>query len=78
MEKIDKYCNEELYRETADELDVHIDLVKDVVNVQSEFTKKIIKKGFFESIRYVYLGAIKPRHKKIQKMNDMQGKQFNI
>lgn len=73
----DRFCNEQLYRETAEELNVNIELVKDIVNVQSEFTKDTIKKGAFESIRYVYLGGIKAKHSKVQRLNEAMGKDFN-
>jgi len=71
-----QYCNDELYKETARECKVSEELVEDIASIQSEFTKNKIKKGAFESIRYVYLGAIKARHRKIQQMNDAQGKEL--
>ncbi len=78
-----KICNDELYEEVANELkgkysflqDISSDTVREIVNTQSLFTVKTIKKGAFESVRYVYLGKIAARLRKVQKINEQRGKQ---
>ena len=72
-----RFCNEEIYRETSEDLKVDLELVKNIVNVQSEFTKDTIKRGAFESIRYVYLGIIKAKHNKVQRINEAMGKDYD-
>lgn len=72
---MENVCNDKLYQEVAKELNLPENLVKEVVHAQSLFTHKTIKKGAFESIRYVYLGKIAAKLRKIQKLNDIMGKQ---
>lgn len=63
-----KICNEELYDEVSRELDIHKDIVKEVIHTQSIFTLNTIKRGLFESIRYVYLGKITIKLGKLKSM----------
>lgn len=75
--KIDQnqVCNDILYKEVSQELGVSEVLVREIVQVQSEFTKMIIQRGEFEAIRYVYLGKIEANYRKVQHINDRLGKQ---
>ncbi len=63
-----RYCNEQVYYEVAENLEVPEQLVKDIFNAQSEFTAKIIKRGAFESVTFVYLGKIKAKLRAVSKI----------
>ncbi len=63
----DDTCNEELYNEVAEKLNISPELVKDIVNAQSLTTVKNMKN--LENTRYVYLGAIKFNKGKFLKLN---------
>lgn len=69
-----KIANEEIYEEIAEELNIPIELVKEVHNAHSDFTIKIIITGAFESIIYPYLGKIKAKLRSVQKVTNMLGK----
>lgn len=62
-----KYCNEDIYDEVSEELKVNINLVKEVVSANSEYTVSIIHQGAFESVIYPYLGKIKAKLRSIQR-----------
>lgn len=90
---MDKFCNKELvehtYREINKDRDINepiigMDIIEEVVNAQSKFTEVKMKEGSFETITYKYMGKIKPRHKRLQKMSkqrkskkDGEGQQTN-
>ena len=69
----DKICNKELYAEVAKELNESESLVEEIIKIQSKFTIEVMERGAFETILYPYLGKIKPRLKKVQMINHMQG-----
>lgn len=62
-----KFINEELYEETAEELGVEVELVREVVSANAEFTAKVIHQGAFESVIYPFLGKIKAKLRGVQK-----------
>lgn len=62
-----KYCNEEIYEEVSEELKINIDLVKEVISANSEYTVRVIHQGAFESVIYPYLGKIKAKLRSIQR-----------
>lgn len=62
-----KYCNEEIYEETAEELGVDIELVREVVDYHSKFIVSIIFQGAFENVILPYLGKVKAKLRSIQK-----------
>lgn len=63
-----KICNDDLYDEVSKEMDIPIDIIKEVVHTQSIFTLNTIKRGLFESVRYVYLGKITIKLGKLRHM----------
>ena len=65
-----KLCNEELYKEVAEEFSLTSEMVRDIiVEGQSKFTTVIMKSGTFDSIRWPYLGVFKAKTKLIQVLN---------
>ncbi len=70
---MENVCNEGLYDEVASDLGLPKELIKSIANAQSLFTKHIIETGLFEGVRYVYLGKITAKVKKIQQLNEAQG-----
>jgi len=63
-----RFCNEEIYEEVSEELQVDINLVHEVAKAHSEFSKMIIETGAFENITLPYLGKLKAKLKSVQKM----------
>lgn len=61
------YCNEELYEETAEELDISISLVKEIVHANSQFIRRVIETGGFENVILPYLGKVKSKPRSVQK-----------
>lgn len=70
---MEKVCNNELYLEVSKELELNEGLIKDIIQAQSQFTKMIMERGAFEGVRYVYLGKICAKLKKVQMMNHVMG-----
>lgn len=62
-----KIVNEQLYEETAEELGIDIELVKEVVSANAEFTARVIHQGAFESVIYPFLGKVKAKLRGVQK-----------
>lgn len=69
----EKICNKELYEEVAKELKEPESVIRDVVKAQSDFTFDVMDRGDFENITYVYLGKVKAKLSKIQKLNEARG-----
>jgi len=63
-----RFCNEEIYEEVSEELQVDINLVREISKAHSEFARQIIETGAFESIILPYLGKIKAQTRKVQRM----------
>lgn len=63
-----KFCNEEVLADVAEELDLSLDVVRDIVDAQSAFTARTMKAGGMETIMYVYLGKFKVGLYQVQKM----------
>ncbi len=70
---MENICNQELYDEVARELNISSDEVEKIVKAQSQYTRHIIEVGKFEGIRYVYLGKIAAKTRKVQQLNQAQG-----
>ncbi len=66
-------CNPVAIRKVADELGLNVKDVKEIVNVQSEFTKDVMQDNSFYSIRWPYLGIFKAKLKEIQMINHLRG-----
>jgi hypothetical protein len=64
-------CNEILITETADELGLSEDLVRDVITFQGKECERVIKRGAFETVRLPYIGKLEANHKKVQKLNSI-------
>lgn len=62
------FCNEDVIREVAEELNIHPSIVKDIADAQSKHSLRIMKAGGMQAIIYVYLGKFKVNAKKVQKM----------
>lgn len=63
-----RFCNEEIYEEVSEELQLDISLIKEVAKAHSEFARVTIETGAFESIILPYLGKLKAKLKSVQKM----------
>lgn len=69
-EKVNKervICNDEIYEEVSEEFEIDINLVKEVIEANSKFTRKVIERGAFESVIFPYLGKIKAKLRSVQK-----------
>jgi len=63
-----RFCNEEIYEEVSEELQVDLSLVQEVAKAHTEFSRMIIETGAFESVTLPYLGKLKAKLKSVQKM----------
>lgn len=61
-----KFCNVVITEETAEELNVSLELVKEIIQANQEFSRKTIERGAYENVTLPYLGKLKARHKAIQ------------
>lgn len=71
MEHTPKICNDSLYREVADELDISPSRVREAVAFQSRFIAELIKQGSMENFYIPYFGKFKVRVKYIQWVNEL-------
>lgn len=71
MERV--FCNDYLIREVATELGLSIETVRNMVKVQSEYTKLIIESNSFDFVRWPYLGIFKSKPKELQVLQYLQG-----
>lgn len=71
--KVVVLCNEKAIQEVAEELGVDRKLVAKIVDTQSQYTKKIMESGTFDSIRWPYFAVFKVNPKKIQIINHLKG-----
>jgi len=63
-----RFCNEEIYEEVSEELQLPLELVQEVAKAHTDFSRMIIETGAFESITLPYLGKLKAKLKSVQKM----------
>lgn len=71
MERI--ICNPIILREVSQELGLPLDVVKEIVNSQAEFTKVVIESSTFDSVRWPYLGVFKSKPKEVQMISHLLG-----
>lgn len=62
-----KFCNAEIIEEVAEELGLSIHLVKGIIASNSDFLRKTIETGAYESIHLPYLGKLKAKLRSVQK-----------
>ena len=72
-DKLIVLCNEKVIAEVAKELGLDRALVRKIVNFQSEYTKKIMENGRFDSVRWHYFGVFRPKMKQLQITKQMKG-----
>ena len=70
--KIDqnKVCNDRMYEEVAQELGYPIERVKEVFKCQGELTRRAMRRGGFEGVKWMYLGKIVANFRKVQMMSN--------
>jgi|SRR5690606_10224114 len=66
-------CNNNIIREVAQELGLRVDVVKEIVNCQSEYTVMVMESNTFDSIRWPYFGVFKSKPFEVQIVNQMKG-----
>lgn len=71
MEQPPKTCNEDLYQEVAEELEISPSRVREAVTFMSKFIAEEIKSEKMENIYIPYFGKFKVRVKYIQLVNEM-------
>lgn len=71
MERI--FCNDHLIREVAQELGLSVEVVKNMVATQSEYTRIVMESNTFDFIRWPYLGIFRSKPKEIQMLQYLQG-----
>jgi hypothetical protein len=71
MERL--FCNNLITKEVALELGLTLEIVRQIINVQSEYTKEVIESSTFDSIRWPYLGVFKSKPKEIMMINYIKG-----
>ena len=69
MQHVVKICNDQLYREVAEELDISPARVREAVSFQSKFIAEHILSGSLENFYIPYFGKFKVRVKYIQWVN---------
>lgn len=68
-----KICNEPIVKEVAKELGLTTKQTEQIINSQSEFTKKIMESGTFDSVRWRFLGMFKSKPKEVQMLEYLKG-----
>tara|TARA_R100001086_G_scaffold152454_1_gene81150 strand:+ start:1297 stop:1602 length:306 start_codon:yes stop_codon:yes gene_type:complete len=68
-----KPINEELLQEIAEDIDLPVKMVKEIVNSQSKFTAEVIRSGLFDTVRWPYFGTFKAKVKHATILNYMKG-----
>lgn len=63
-----RFCNNDVYHEVSEELNLPTALIQLVADSQSKFTASTMKAGGMESITMVYLGKFKVNPRQVQKM----------
>lgn len=63
-------CNKQVERETSRLLNIDPNIVADVISFHSKYTKEIIESNSFDGVRYLYLGKIVAKIKKLQMRNE--------
>jgi len=67
------FCNNTISREVAAELGLPVETVRQILGIQSEYTKEVIESSTFDSIRWPYLGVFKSKPKEIMIINYIKG-----
>ena len=62
-----KFCNKELVEELTEELGISEYVIKGVIASNSNFLRRVIETGAYESIHLPYFGKLKAKHRSIQK-----------
>ena len=62
MERI--FCNDFIIKEVAHELGLTVEVVRNIITTQSEYTRIIIESNSFDCIRWPYLGYSNPNPKR--------------
>lgn len=65
-----KSCNKEVEQEVADIHGVPVELVRELVRFQSQFTKEVIESNSFDGVRFIYLGKFVTTPRRIQMRNE--------
>lgn len=68
-------ANEDVLEETMLELAVPKHLIREVVNVQSEYTAERIREGGFEGVLWPLFGKVKVKVAKVRTITEMVGNQ---
>lgn len=71
MEKV--LCNPIVIKDTALELGLPIQDVKNIIWCQAEFTKEIMESNTFDSVRWPFFGIFKSKPKEVQMINHLRG-----
>jgi len=71
MERI--FCNDFIIKEVAHELGLTVEVVRNIITTQSEYTRIIIESNSFDCIRWPYLGVFKSKPKEIQMLQYLEG-----
>lgn len=71
--KVIVLCNEKAIQEVSKELGVKRDIIQKIIDTQSQYTRKVIESGTFDSIRWPYFGVFKVKPKKVQILNHLKG-----
>ncbi len=63
----------EVYAETSRELGIPLSEVRKIMEHQSKFTRAVIEKGSFDTVRWPGIGKFEIRIKKLQMLNEKKG-----
>lgn len=63
-----KFCNEDVIDNVSQELGISKEMVREVMEIQSDFLSSTIKSGGLENVIFVYLGRFRTNPRRIQKM----------
>lgn len=66
-------CNQEVMSEVAKELGLSIQIVKDIFNTHSQYTRNVIESSSFDGVRWPYLGVFRSKPKEVQVLNHLKG-----
>jgi hypothetical protein len=63
---VKKVCNEEVYKEVSERMNISMSRVKDIIEHISSMSRECIAIGKFDTIRYPYLGKLQVNTRYLQ------------
>ena len=66
-------CNQEALHAVSEELGLDLKVTRELVKIQSEFTRKVMESNTFDGVRWPFFGVFKAKPKIVQITSHMRG-----